>query len=181
MEVQAGLVQYWGAKGLRFLTHLTYPLTEWQQQKLLHFLLQQTSLQDLPVKKWMASSNASVVQFALKFIGEQHDLRYYSEVVNCLSHANEAVRLQAITCLERIATEGTTEMLALHFTNSSKNCQVAILNVLQNIGTAGDLYFLRDCAAINDAAIKLAAVRAIAEIGKREIDNTQTLQFAKAS
>ena len=181
MEVQAGLVQYWGAKGLRFLNYLTYPLTEWQQQKLLHFLLQHSALHDLPVQKWLSSSNFSVVQFALKYIGEQQELRFYKEVKDCLDHAEEKVRLQAITCLERLSLDDTTEVFACYFSRCSKECQVAILQAFQKIGTAEDFCFLNDCTSDNDPLIKLAAIKALQEIDQREGSISNANQLGKAS
>ncbi len=68
MEAQTGVIHLTGFPGLRFLDVVSYPITEWQQLKLLEQLRLYPDKEDISDKlpQWLQSKNETVVVFALK-------------------------------------------------------------------------------------------------------------------
>ena len=107
MEAQTAVVYIAGFKGLRFLDEVTYPISDWQQLKLLE-LLRSLPFELLPnLKAWLNSRNSTVVVLALKLVEEYMQYQMHGEVNTCMYHQDEAVRKQAVKTLLSIvdATE----------------------------------------------------------------------------
>jgi len=158
-EAQTALVRYWGYEGLQFLDFTDYPVTEWQQLNLMHLLLQQPAINDAPIGKWLNSSNASVVQFALKLVAEERDSRHYEAVIQCLGHPNEGVNVQAVLCLGQIADTSIIKTLIVHYKNANEMMRIAIVNVLEKTGTSRGLSFIRKKSTTDSEVVKLACLK----------------------
>src|SRR5206468_9808016 len=84
----------------------------------------------------------TVTIFALKLAEVYQQYQVHSEVVKCLHHENEKVRVQAVITLGRIAGEDTAGILAErypkeHFTNKQN-----ILTCLLSIASDNERNFL---------------------------------------
>lgn len=169
MEAQIGLIHLIGFEGLRFLDVASHPITEWQQIKLLerlgHSKLKIRLHETIP--QWLQSPNDTVVVFALKLTDEYQQLSLHDPVLSCLAHPNEAVRLQAVTTLIRIADERTASCLAAHFPKETFSGKVAILDGLKKIATEEQADFLTGLLNDNNDMIKLKAARALAVASDR--------------
>ncbi|HEX7692064.1 MAG TPA: hypothetical protein VF408_06730, partial [Sediminibacterium sp.] len=97
MEAQTGVIYMTGFAGLRFLDVIAYPLTEWQQIKLLEQLRLTQKKEDITanIPGWLRSKNDTVIIFVLKLITDYQYFQMKDEVVYCLTHPNEKVRTQA--------------------------------------------------------------------------------------
>ncbi len=85
IEAQTAIIQWFGFPGLRFLDVVSFPITEFQQLKLLELLrhLPFTGLRNL--NKWLQSSNHTVVNFALKLAEHYNQVQVCNEVSGCLT------------------------------------------------------------------------------------------------
>lgn len=161
MEAQIAMVVLKQYEGLQLFENLVYPLTEWHQIKLLQLLAHQPIPSEAAIVRWLHSSNYSVVQFALKLIGEQHALYFQEEVIACLYHTDETVRRQAIICLGYIpSARASASLKRLFACEPHKDLQLVILNELIRSGAIDDLLFLQTLQENTDIDIKLAADRA---------------------
>jgi hypothetical protein len=167
MEAQTAMVRFQGYKGLQFFDTLTYPLTEWHQVNILHLLASQPLMEDVGIKNWLQSTNASVVQFSLKLISEQHASEFYDEVVKCLQHPDEMVRREAILCMGQIPSSAAASELSAHFKQEdNKNLRINIINEFIKTGSADDLAFLQPLQEEEDVDIRLAANRTVLYLKK---------------
>ena len=164
MEAQIGVVNMTGFEGLRFLDVVNYPITEWQQIKLLDQLRSAEENRQLAthLPKWLSSANDTVIIFALKLAEEYQQFLVHNVVVQCLEHSNTAVRLQAIKTLVRIADESTPQILTDHYPKEKFTNQLAVLDGLVKIATVDQAWFL--IALLDDESdiIKLKAGRVLA-------------------
>jgi hypothetical protein len=137
MEAQTGIIHLAGYPGLRFLDVATYPITEWQQLKLLEQLRLTTKREDLSEKipKWLLSKNDTVVVFALKLADEYQYFSVKPQVLQCLVHNSASVRSQAMKTLVRLADENTAMLLLGYIQKESFANQVYILDALKNMAT----------------------------------------------
>ncbi|MBS1688207.1 MAG: HEAT repeat domain-containing protein [Bacteroidetes bacterium] len=160
-EAQTAIIGFSGFHGLSFLGTLSYPLTDWQQIKLLEQLqlLNPDKMPDLPL--WLQSTNQYVVAFALKLAETYQQMHVHTEVVHCLNSPSERIRHQAILTLSRIAQDDTTQILKTIYAQETYANKQTILKQIAIIGTDDDIDFLINVlkTETNDT-LKLEAVRA---------------------
>ncbi|MDB5122499.1 MAG: hypothetical protein JWP94_628 [Mucilaginibacter sp.] len=165
MEAQSATVQFYGFEGLRFLNVITYPISEWQQIKLLQQLSQAAPM-DVSIDAWLKSENSSVVVFALKLARSYQWFQWHDTILSCLEHPEPTVRLQAIDCLGEIYTDKTAAILKSKFWEEELEIQLAIIKALQSVGTEEDVSFLVSLLNYDNNEMKIRAARALTHISK---------------
>lgn len=168
MEAQTAIIGFEKFDGLIFLETLTYPLTEWQQLKLLEQLatLNDSSLPRLPI--WLNSSNDYVAQFAIKLADIYQQMQVHNQIVALLLHSNEKIRYQAIKALGRIAMNNTPIILCEHYAHENDANK---LEILIQLGVCGDervIPFLVSKLNEADDVLKLEAARSAVEIDRKQ-------------
>lgn len=164
MEAQTGVIHLTGFPGLRFLDVISYPLTEWQQLKLLEQLRLYPEKQDISEKipKWLLSKNNTVVVFALKLVDEYQLFSVRRYVINCLVHPAYQVRSQALKTMIRLEDETTPVVLLGYFNKESLPDQIFILEALRAIATEREAGFLQKLLDHENDMIKLKAAIVLA-------------------
>jgi len=166
MEAQSALVQFNGFEGLRFLDIVTYPISDWQQIKLLQQLSQVPPV-NIDLDAWLKSENSSVVVFALKLARNYHRFELHDEIFPCLDHEDSRVRLEAINFLSEIATDETSDQFISRFLGEEFKHQLAMIHAMQKIASEKDILFLLDLLNDENNEMKLSAARALAKMGHR--------------
>lgn len=166
MEAQTGVIHLTGFSGLRFLDVISYPLTEWQQLKLLEQLRLYPKKEDFSEKipGWLQSDNDTVVVFALKLSDVYQQFSVRKQVIDCLVHKNKEVRSQAIKTLVALADEETPATLLGYFNKESLNNQVFILEALPTIATENEYEFLLKLVDHENDTIKFKAAVVLAAV-----------------
>jgi hypothetical protein len=133
MESQLALVQLHGYKGLRFLSIIRHPLSDWQQLSLLH-LLSNKVMDDLaPVSKWLQSQESTIICFTLKLITMVQEHRFEHEVRNCLQRAEENILTQTIKCIDELGIEMDEATVEGVYQRGTRSVQLEIVRyVLKN-------------------------------------------------
>ncbi|MGN6180407.1 MAG: HEAT repeat domain-containing protein, partial [Mucilaginibacter sp.] len=139
MEAQIAVVKLLGFEGLRFLDVVRYPITEWQQIRLLHELSFIPAENFSGIAQWLKSDNKTVVAFALKLARNYHRFELYEDMCICLADPDSDVRLQAITTLGELYGDNTSDLLAGRLPIEDTKHRLALLKVLKNIATERDL------------------------------------------
>jgi hypothetical protein len=165
MEAQIAVVRLYGFEGLRFLDLVAHPVSEWQQIKLLHELANVPAENFNGIEKWLNSANKSVVIFALKITRLYHRFELHDAIAVCLADDNAEVRYQTIISLGEIYNHETSGILIGRLLKEEPREKMAILKVLQNIGTTDDNPVLLDQLNSENAAVKVAAARALSKTG----------------
>ncbi len=159
MEAQTGVIHLTGFPGLRFLDVISYPITEWQQLKLLEQLRLTNKKNDLSegIAGWLLSKNDTVVIFALKLADEYQQFAVTDNVVECLVHPNEKVRVQAIKTLIRLADQRTPSILLGYFRKERFMNRALMLDALASLATEEHTEFLVSLLEDANNIIKLKA------------------------
>jgi hypothetical protein len=113
IEAQTAILQWYGFKGLRFLDVVSYPITEFQQLKLLELLRQLPFTGFTRLNNWLSSSNDTVVNFSLKLAEHYLQAQVKDEVEQCLLHKNPAIHVQAAKTLAVLVKQNTPVLPAL--------------------------------------------------------------------
>lgn len=177
-EAQIALLYFQGFEGLHFLDHLAWPVTEWQQIKL---LTQLRSLQYSHVPglgRWLQSDNESVVQFALKLAEIYQQFQVYDLAAACLQHTSAIVRRQAVSTIVCLPQEDTAGRLIRCYYNESRLAKLHILKYLAEVATDEEQDFLLLQLQEPDDDIRLAAARILVKCCSR---GQQLLQQMAAS
>ena len=165
MEAQSALVHFNGFDGLHFLDTVTYPISNWQQIKLLQ-QLSNVSPSQIDMSPWFKSANSTVIVFALKLARTYQRFDLYYDIVSCLDHSDPTVRYEAIHCLKDIYTDETSDDLISRFLHEILKNQLAMIKVMETVGTDKDLLFLLDLLTYENDEIKIHAARALVQSNK---------------
>lgn len=163
-EAQLAVVKLTGFKGLRFLSIVSHPVSQWQQLSLLSHL-QEGEVEADSIRLWLSKKNDSVVEFALRLVAiyKCHDL--HDEVVESLRHPSAAIRLQGLQALREIYTDTTTEALLQAYPLLGRPEQLAIVAMLPDLSASENaLRFLTALVQGEDDAIRYHALHAIQQI-----------------
>lgn len=163
-EAQIAIIYMTGFNGLRFLDVISYPLTLWQQIKLLEQLRLFGKKEDLSdrLPKWLQSKNETVIVFALRLAAEYQQYAVKDAIMSCLVHPSDAVRTRAIKTLITLADEQTPFILTGYFSKENFDNQIHILNSLASIATDEQETFLEKLLDASDNIIKLKAAIVLA-------------------
>jgi hypothetical protein len=165
MEAQSALIQFNGFEGLHFLDTVAYPISNWQQIKLLQ-QLSHLPPANVDMSGWFKSENSSVIIFTLKLARIYQRFDLYYDIISCLDHADPSVRYEAIHCLNEIYTEETSDDLISRFIGEVLKNQLAMIKVMETVGTEKDVEFLLDLLNHENDEIKISAARALVQSNK---------------
>jgi hypothetical protein len=179
MEAQIAVVNFYGFEGLRFLDVVSYPITEWQQIKLLQELSKVSPDDFSGMEKWLKSSNKTVVIFALKLVRNYHRFEMHNMAAECLNHPDQDVKLQAIVTLGEIYDAETSGLLMGKFLRADLHHKIAIIKVFQQVASDDEIPFLQNQLDHENVDIVLQAARALAKIGDSGVKALTDYQLAK--
>lgn len=165
MEAQSALVQFEGFQGLSFLDFVSYPISDWQQIK----LLQQLSLvppENIDLSNWIISKNNSVIIFALKLARIYQRFELHDEIAKCLDHPDGKVRSEAIYCLHEIYTNETADQFISRFLDEDDKHRVEMVKAMGTMSSERDILFLTDILDYDDEELKFCAAEALAKSGQ---------------
>lgn len=174
IEAQNAVLKFYGFEGLRFLDQVSYPITEWQQIKLLDELSHLPPENFTGIDIWLNSGNVSVVIFALKLVRIYQKFEAYDQVLGCLKHANPEVRRQAIHVLQDLPNDRTASVLITIYPDETPINRIAILRVLESVSTGSDIFFLLGLLDDTSNEIKASSARTLASLGD---DGMEALQL----
>jgi hypothetical protein len=165
VEAQNTLLKLSGFEGLRFLDKATYPISEWQQIRILEDLSQLPAENFTGIDKWLKSQNDTVVIFALKLSKVYFRFELYDEVLACLAHNNAEVRRQAILTCTDLQTAETAQHFIAQFPLEDERNKLAIINALSQMGAVEAIPFLASLLDTEDNKIIIASAYSLASMG----------------
>lgn len=179
VEAQNAILKFYGFEGLRFLDNASYPITEWQQIKLLDQLASLHTENFTGIEIWLESKNDTIVLFALKLVKNYHRFELFDQVVDCLRHNNPIVRQHAIKVLKDLPSEHSAAILIDIYFSETANNQLDILHALASVCTDAEIPFLLSLLSDDVNAVIIASAKALASLGQSGIDAIQSHPAAK--
>ena len=160
-EAQCALVCFYGFLGLRFLNVTAYPISQWQQIQLLNKLNEVKPENFDVIKKWLQSSNESVVVFSLKLATFYNCYDVYNNIIPCLQSLSLPIKLNALEYLKKMPKDDTAEQIISHYTFENKIYKLAIIDALKEIGNENQISFLLKRLHDKDDDVKAAAAKCL--------------------
>jgi hypothetical protein len=177
-EAQCAMVDFSGFSGLSFLNVTEYPMSQWQQVQLLNKLNHIKAENFDLIKKWMQSSNESVVVFALKLARFYHSDLLYDNVIACLQSSAMQVKINALEYLKEMSKEGTADQIINQDYFENKAYNLKVIHALKDIGDEKQIPFLVKKLQDKDDDVKAAAAKTITSLHPWGIECLQEFFFA---
>jgi hypothetical protein len=169
MEAQTAIIHWAGFNGLRFLDVVTYPISEWQQIKLLE-QLRNFQPQELPkLSTWLKSDNDTVVILAIKLAAIYQQFQVQTQVAACLQHPNEAVRIEAVKALPKIGDGFCADMMIKQYYKERFTNKLNILNSIYDLAESRHIPFVFQELDNENDFLKLAAAKTLARLAGTEL------------
>ncbi len=175
MEAQIAIVKMTGFEGLKFLNNVTYPVSEWQQLRLIEELSNHSATEFGNISEWLISENITVTNFALRLVEIYRQHAFYDEVASCLSHPSMIICKSAVETISQISNETTADLLIAHYGIYDAFTQIKILKILQVEGSENQVPFLLSILNHGDDSYKLEAVKAIVNISETGVEKIEKM------
>ncbi len=129
-----------------FLDTNRYPISEWQQIKLLEILQQRSDYVPPKFSAWLTSENRDVVLFSLRLIRHYRQSDAEPAINSLLNHRKRAIRMAAVECIREFQFDSSRSPLKILFSRAGEALKLLILDTLAHIGTPEDIPFLSEQA-----------------------------------
>lgn len=160
-EAQLALVRLKGLEGLEFLDNLEYQLSEWHQLNIFEILASISTSEKPKLAKYLDSSNASVVGFALKLVGFFKIMDRPEKLLELMHHEDRTVRTIAVQTMTRLEYYHLTDNLLEEYPKQPLEVRVEILKAFCEIGLPTLSDFLMEQFKSTQFEISLHAAKAI--------------------
>ncbi|GGD38803.1 HEAT repeat domain-containing protein [Muriicola marianensis] len=149
-----------------FLDSNRYPISEWQQIKILEVLREKEDFIPPNFGVWLMSANKDVVLFALRLIRYYNQTDANTSVTELLKHRDEEIKQAAIDCIKEFGITDAIPTLMAAFSRAKRDTRILILDAIGTIGKEEHIPFLREVhekvSNFNVRSKALAAVNTIA-------------------
>ncbi|MEZ2414249.1 HEAT repeat domain-containing protein [Muriicola sp. E247] len=154
----------------QFLDTTRYPISEWQQIKILEILRNKKDYIPPSFGVWLTSKNKDVVLFALRLIRHYNQTDANASVTELLKHRNEEVKQAAIECIKEFGIVEAIPTLMAAFKKSKRDTRIFILDAIGTIGKEEHIPFLLEVhRKISNFNVKSKALSAINSISPETV------------
>ncbi|MBK8884698.1 MAG: HEAT repeat domain-containing protein [Bacteroidales bacterium] len=169
MEAQISLVRLSEGNHFEFLTQLKRPFSLWEQITLHDLIIQH----DIPVpsfRKWLGSTNDTVVIFSLRMIREFKQKDAEEDIKNALLHKSPGVRLLAVQVAGDLGLVSTLDIMKrMYKTQDYKTC----LEIVKAMGKMPDSSMLGFLKLVldkeDDVQLQIEATKSIEKMGEEGV------------
>ncbi|MBT8280530.1 MAG: HEAT repeat domain-containing protein [Muriicola sp.] len=154
----------------QFLDSTKYPISEWQQIKILEILRNKEDYIPPNFRVWLTSKNKDVVLFALRLIRHYNQTDANASVTELLKHRNEEVKQAAIECIKEFGITEAIPTLMASFKRAKRDSRIFILDAIGAIGGEEHIPFLLEVhQKISNFNVKSKALGAINSISPETV------------
>ena len=132
-------------EGIRyFLDSARYPISQWQQVKILEILTSKPRLKIPRFRDWLISENQDVVLFALSLIRVFRQRDANTALLMFLNHKAQRIQISAMECIADFQYQEARQPLKDCFKTASTDLKIHILNTLQAIGDVSEIPWVEE-------------------------------------
>lgn len=130
-------------KGInKILDTAKYPISEWQQLKIIEALGTIEDFEPPRFKSWLLSPNNDVVLFALRLMRHYNQNDAEPAIIELVKHKEDIIKKEALECIKYFGFTRSLSSLKQIFSGLSNGVKIEVLNVFGELGTDADLPFL---------------------------------------
>jgi len=130
-------------EGVNYILDYTkYPISEWQQLKIIEALSSLKDYRPPKFKSWLISENKDVVLFSLRLIQHYNQNDAAPSIIELVKHKNNQIKLAALQCIKDFNFFEAKPTLKNVFFNSSDTVKIKLLDLIGFMGDEKDISFL---------------------------------------
>lgn len=129
-----------------FLDTARYPISQWQQVKILEILTSKSEFKAPSFRDWLVSENQDVVLFTLRLIRVFRQMDAKQALLMFLNHKSERIQIAAVECIGDFRYDPARRSLMNCYLTASTELKIHILSALQSIGNSADIPWLEEQA-----------------------------------
>jgi len=179
MEAQIALVSLSNDDPFEFLSHLKRPFSMWEQITL-HDIIIQHDLKKPDFKKWLRSTNDSVVMFALRMIREFKQSDSEMDVRKTLLHPSPRVKQLAVQIAGDMAMKSTLDLMKRMY---KKEDYAVCLEIVRSMGKMPDMSMMGFLKLVldkeEDVQLQIEASKSIENMGQEGVDTLNKLMSSE--
>jgi hypothetical protein len=179
MEAQIALVSLSSDDPFEFLSHLKRPFSLWEQITLNDLIIQH-ELKKPEFKKWLRSTNDTVVMFALRMIREFKQGEAELDVRKTLLHPSPGVKQLAVEVAGDMAMKSTLDLMKRMY---KKESYAVCLEIVRSMGKMPDLSMMGFLKLVldkeEDVQLQIEASKAIENMGQEGLDTLNKLMSSE--
>jgi hypothetical protein len=169
VEAQAAYIRLNTADPFSVLFDTQEILVEWHQMILFDVITRNAQITIPSFKKWLNSSNCSIVIFCIKLIVHYTQLDAIPDLIDLLDHYDKEVQNRAINALGKLEAVEAGRVMVDRYPLFSKSCKIEVLIALARIGSKEQLSFLKnEFLEVNDFYLRKYAMCAIISLTKND-------------
>lgn len=152
-------------KPFAFLTHVTKPISEWQQLQILHASidLKRDLIPDF--SQWFDHKIVTVVELSVKLATHFTQYNLSDKLIEKCKDKHPEISLQAIVAVKMMGLYEAKDVLIKGYPDYPKEHQLEILELLPSIGGNECIPFLKNIATTDAFAQRLNAIEALLKLG----------------
>lgn len=144
-----------------FLDTVRYPISQWQQVKILEILTSKSKFTVPRFRDWLVSENQDVVLFALSLIRVFRQMDASQALLMFLNHKSERIQVAAVECIGDFKYDPARWSLRSRYEKASTDLKIHILDALQAIGNSGDISWLDQQASLDSSFLVRSKARLV--------------------
>ena len=134
-------------EGINYILDSTiYPISEWQQLKMIEALSTLKDYQPPKFKAWLISENKDVVLFSLRLIKHYNQNDAAASIIELVKHKDNQIKLAAIQCIKDFNFIEAKATLRAVFLDCTDEVKIQILGAIAIFGDESDIPFLNGVA-----------------------------------
>lgn len=119
-----------------FFSNLKFNMSDWDQIRIHEALMLYKNAEVPLMRKWLDSSNESVIVFSLKIMGHYNQQEGMDLIIECLNYPSEKIKIQAVKTLGELGSKESLLALFDCLKNESGHKKL-ILQTLQSLKLIG--------------------------------------------
>lgn len=144
-----------------FLDTARYPISQWQQVKILEILTSRSENTVPRFRDWLVSENQDVVLFALRLIRVFRQMDASQALLMFLNHKSERIQVAAVECIGEFKYDPARWALRSRYEKGSTELKIHILDALQAIGNSEDIPWLDQQARLDSSFLARSKARLV--------------------
>jgi hypothetical protein len=144
-----------------FLDTVRYPISQWQQVKILEILTSKSEFTVPRFRDWLFSENQDVVLFALRLIRVFRQMDASQALLMFLNHRSERIQVAALECIGEFKYAPARWSLRSGFEKASTELKIHILDALQAIGNTEDISWMDRQASLDPSFLVRSKARLV--------------------
>lgn len=168
-EARLAIIKLLGKLPYKLFNNFKFTLSEWEQFHI-YEILKRKEIEIPQFSQWLNSENSSIVDFAIRMIGEYQQIEAFSMLIEILiSENNPTIQKRIIETLGILENPAAIIILKKKYRSSSFESKIEIIRALGKITSNSNIKFLSKILKENDDILAMEAAYSLKKSGEMAV------------